>query len=172
MDHKNFTQLGNETIKVWPIVALGLYIKMKAYGGKNGECRATATTLMKGSGIGREKYNKTILFLLDQHAIFKSGFQYVSTPGGVQKVQNYKIKVCLEPSQGIPRTAPIYINTKDKEKVCLESHTLTKEEKEVKEKEKENAEKDKERKDTFFREIKEKYGYGKGGLCALKSIQK
>lgn len=90
-DRKYFTMLPNCVLNHSTAVDQALYCQIKRFAGENGECYASAKTLMEKLGVSRNTLKKSFRYLLDRGWIKYTGEKDVGTSGGLQKVKAYKI---------------------------------------------------------------------------------
>jgi hypothetical protein len=64
-----------------------LYLQMKRFAGEEGRCFATEETLMKKLGIGRQKYHKSLNYLLEKGWISYIGM----TEGRTRPIKTYRV---------------------------------------------------------------------------------
>lgn len=90
-DKKYFSQLPNYILNHSAGIDQALYWQMKRFAGEDGECFASEKTLMKKLGIGRDKFKKSLSYLLRKKWIKYEGMRTIQTEGGKQHVKSYSI---------------------------------------------------------------------------------
>lgn len=90
-DKKYFTIIPNYILNHSTLWDREVYIQMKKIAGENGTCWTSRNTLAKQCGMSPRRLDKSIQYLVSHSWIKTIGKKEVSTKGGKQEVNEYKI---------------------------------------------------------------------------------
>jgi len=91
-DKDYFTIIPNYVLNHSALWDREVYIQMKRIAGENGKCYISMPKLAKKCGIGKERLNKSIKYLIKSGWIKYVGKTPVMTKGGEQLINTYEIK--------------------------------------------------------------------------------
>ena len=90
-DKRYFTIIPNYILNHSSAIAQALYLQLKRLAGEDGVAYPGQKYLTKQLGISKNTLKKELKYLVEKKWIYSSGYEYVKTDGGIQKVKSYKI---------------------------------------------------------------------------------